>query len=103
MSDPLPDPRRWLALVVLLAGAFLPAFDYFVVNVALPSLQTELGARPAQLQFVVAGYALGFAILLVTGGRLGDPVRPQADVHDGHGGLHHRLGAVRPGADAQRA
>jgi EmrB/QacA subfamily drug resistance transporter len=72
MSDSLPDPRRWLALVVLLAGAFLPAFDFFVVNVALPSLQAELGARPAQLEFVVAGYALGFAILLVTGGRLGD-------------------------------
>jgi EmrB/QacA subfamily drug resistance transporter len=72
MSDTLPDPRRWLALVVLLAGAFLPAFDFFVVNVALPSLQSELGARPAQLQFVVAGYALGFAVLLVTGGRLGD-------------------------------
>jgi EmrB/QacA subfamily drug resistance transporter len=72
MSEILPDPRRWLALVVLLAGAFLPSFDFFVVNVALPSLQTELGARPSQLQFVVAGYALGFAVLLVTGGRLGD-------------------------------
>ena len=72
MSDIPPDPRRWLALVVLLAGAFLPAFDFFVVNVALPSLQAELGARPAQLEFVVAGYALGFAVLLVTGGRLGD-------------------------------
>jgi MFS family permease len=72
MSASLPDPRRWLALVVLLAGAFLPAFDFFVVNVALPSLQSELGARPAQLQFVVAGYSIGFAVLLVTGGRLGD-------------------------------
>jgi EmrB/QacA subfamily drug resistance transporter len=72
MSETLPDPRRWLALVVLLAGAFLPAFDFFVVNVALPSLQTELGARPAQLELVIAGYALGFASLLVTGGRLGD-------------------------------
>ena len=72
MSDIAPDPRRWLALAVLLAGTFLPAFDFFVVNVALPSLQAELGARPAQLEFVVAGYALGFALLLVTGGRLGD-------------------------------
>lgn len=72
MSETLPDPRRWLALAVLLTGAFLPSFDFFVVNVALPSLQSELGARPSQLQFVVAGYALGFALLLVTGGRLGD-------------------------------
>ena len=72
MSDIPPDPRRWLALVVLLAGAFLPSFDFFVVNVALPSLQSELGARPAQLELVVAGYSLGFAVLLVTGGRMGD-------------------------------
>lgn len=72
MSDSLPDPKRWLALVVLLAGAFLPSFDFFVVNVALPSLQTHLGARPAQLQFVVAGYGMAYAVLLVTGGRLGD-------------------------------
>jgi len=72
MSESLPDPKRWLALVVLLAGAFLPSFDFFVVNVALPSLQTSLGARPAQLQFVVAGYGMAYAVLLVTGGRLGD-------------------------------
>jgi EmrB/QacA subfamily drug resistance transporter len=72
MSESLPDPKRWLALVALLAGAFLPSFDFFVVNVALPSLQTDLGARPAQLQFVVAGYGMAYAILLVTGGRLGD-------------------------------
>ena len=71
-DDPSPDTRRWLALAVLLTGTFLPAFDFFVVNVALPSLQAELGARPAQLQLVVAGYGLAFAILLVTGGRLGD-------------------------------
>lgn len=66
------DPKRWLALVVLLTGAFLPAFDFFVVNVALPAMQSDLGARPAELQFVVAGYGLAFAVLLVTGGRLGD-------------------------------
>ncbi len=67
-----PDPRRWLALAVLLTAAFLGSFDFFVVNVALPSMEAGLGARPAELEFVVAGYGLGFAILLVTGGRLGD-------------------------------
>ncbi len=67
-----PDPQRWVALVVLLTGAFLPAFDFFVVNVALPAIHTELGAGPADLQLVVAGYGVAFAILLVTGGRLGD-------------------------------
>lgn len=67
-----PDPRRWLALAVVLTAAFLGSFDFFVVNVALPSLVLDLGARPAELEFVVAGYGLSFAILLVTGGRLGD-------------------------------
>jgi MFS family permease len=67
-----PDPNRWPALVVLLTGAFLPAFDFFVVNVALPAMHTELGARPQDLELVVAGYGLAFAILLITGGRLGD-------------------------------
>ena len=66
------NPKRWMALLILLTGAFLPAFDFFVVNVALPSMQANLGARPAELQFVIAGYGLAFAILLVTGGRLGD-------------------------------
>ncbi len=68
----LPDPRRWTALIVLLTGAFLPAFDFFVVNVALPAMHSELGASPADLELVVAGYGLAFAVLLVTGGRLGD-------------------------------
>ena len=67
-----PDPKRWLALIVLLTGAFLPAFDFFVVNVALPSMQANLHARPADLELVVAAYGLAFAVLLVTGGRLGD-------------------------------
>lgn len=66
------DPKRWTALVVLLTGAFLPAFDFFVVNVALPDMRTDLGARPADLELVIAGYGLAFAILLITGGRLGD-------------------------------
>ncbi len=72
VADPAPDPKRWLALGVLLTGVFLTAFDFFVVNVALPAMHAELGARPAELELVVAGYGLAFAILLVTGGRLGD-------------------------------
>ncbi len=71
-QEEAPDPNRWPALIVLLTGAFLPAFDFFVVNVALPDMHTELGARPQDLELVVAGYGLAFAILLITGGRLGD-------------------------------
>jgi MFS family permease len=63
---------RWVALVVLLAGGFLPPLDFFIVNVALPSIHENLGATPAQLQLVISGYACGYGVFLITGGRLGD-------------------------------
>jgi MFS family permease len=64
--------RRWLILVVLLVGGFLPPVDFFIVNVALPSIQDGLGATPADVQLVISGYAAAYAVFLVTGGRLGD-------------------------------
>lgn len=68
-----PSPtRRWLACVVLLAGAFLPPADFFIVNVTLSSIHETLGASPAQVQLVISGYAAGYAVFLITGGRLGD-------------------------------
>jgi EmrB/QacA subfamily drug resistance transporter len=71
VSDEL-DPRRWWALPILLVGSFLSFLDFFVVNIALPSIRDDLGARAAELQLVVAGYGIGFAVSLITGGRLGD-------------------------------
>lgn len=65
-------PRRWLAFAVLLVGAFLPPLDFFIVNVALPSIRSGLGADPAQVQLVISGYAAVYAVFLITGGRLGD-------------------------------
>ncbi len=47
-------------------------FDVFVVNVAVPTIQRDLHASFAQVQFVLAGYSLAYAVMLVTGGRLGD-------------------------------
>jgi EmrB/QacA subfamily drug resistance transporter len=67
-----PDPRRWLTLVVVLCAALVVALDGFIVNVAIPSIERELHASFAELQLVVAGYILAYAVLLVTGGRLGD-------------------------------
>ncbi len=64
--------RRGLILFVLLLGGFLPPVDFFIVNVALPSIQTGLHASPASVQLVISGYAAGYAVFLVTGGRLGD-------------------------------
>jgi EmrB/QacA subfamily drug resistance transporter len=66
------DPRRWLALPVLLTGAFLPPLDFFIVNVALPSIRASLKASSAELQFVISAYAATYAVFLITGGRLGD-------------------------------
>jgi MFS family permease len=62
----------WAALPVLLAGAFMVVLDFFIVNVALPSIATELGAGNSSLEWVVAGYGLTFAAFLITAGRLGD-------------------------------
>jgi MFS family permease len=63
---------RWVALGVLLAGGFLPPVDFFIVNVALSSIHESLQATPAELQLVISGYASGYAVFLITGGRLGD-------------------------------
>ena len=64
--------RRWLAFAVLLAGAFLPPLDFFIVNVALPSIRQGLGATPEQIEWVISAYAVTYAVFLITGGRLGD-------------------------------
>ncbi len=64
--------RRWIACVVLLAGAFMPPADFFIVNVSLSSIHEALHATPAQVQLVISGYGVGYAVFLVTGGRLGD-------------------------------
>ncbi|MEU2238826.1 MFS transporter [Streptomyces sp. NPDC018338] len=53
-------------------GASLPLIDFFIVNVALPSIDHDLAAGPALLELIVAGYGLSYAVLLVLGGRLGD-------------------------------
>ena len=63
---------RWAALTVLMFGTFMFVLDFFVVNVALPSIQQGLHAGESAIEWVVAGYAISTAVLLVTGGRLGD-------------------------------
>jgi EmrB/QacA subfamily drug resistance transporter len=59
-------------MVVLILGSFMNLMDTTIVNVALPDIQRDLGATAAQVQGVVGAYALSFACILVTGGRLGD-------------------------------
>lgn len=59
-------------LPVILTATFMAIFDFFVVNVAAPSLSHDLHAGPSSLELVVGGYAFAYASGLVTGGRLGD-------------------------------
>lgn len=66
------DPRRWLSLFIIIMAAFMVVLDTFIVNVAIPSIQEDLHASFSKLQLIVAAYVLGYAVLLITGGRLGD-------------------------------
>ncbi|MFE3519526.1 MFS transporter [Streptomyces sp. NPDC059166] len=66
------DPKRWAALLVLLVSAFMDLLDGTVANVAAPSMQRELGAGYSAIQWVLVGYQLAFALMLILGGRLGD-------------------------------
>jgi EmrB/QacA subfamily drug resistance transporter len=63
---------RWLPLPVVLAGTFMVVLDFFIVNVALPSMQSDLGASDSAIEWVIAGYALTSAVFVITAGRLGD-------------------------------
>ncbi|MEO8906948.1 MAG: MFS transporter, partial [Microbacteriaceae bacterium] len=67
-----PDPRRWRVLMVLVVALFMSLVDVSIVNVALPSIQTGLGASDSELQWVLSGYALTFGVGLVSAGRAGD-------------------------------
>lgn len=64
--------RRWIALAVVLTAAFMDLVDATIVNIAVPSIQRDTGATFSAVQWVTAGYALAFALGLITGGRLGD-------------------------------
>ena len=63
---------QWLMLAVLLLGQFMCIIDVLVVTVAMPSIAASLHASGASLQLVVGGYTIAYAMLLITGARLGD-------------------------------
>src|SRR5581483_8529251 len=67
-----PYPRRWAALVVLLAAVFMDMADGQIAIVALPTIQRNLHVAASALQWIVSGYTLAFAMTLICGGRLGD-------------------------------
>lgn len=71
-----PDTRagksKWLVLVAMVFGLFMPMLDNLVVNVALPTMQRELDAQVSDLQWIIDAYTLTFASFMLIGGSLGD-------------------------------
>src|ERR1700677_2100378 len=72
VAAPVSRITKWAPLAAVLAGTFVYILDFFVVNVALPDIQHSLHASAAAIEWLVSGYALTSASLLVCGGRLGD-------------------------------
>src|SRR5437762_6591710 len=72
MTDHMTERNRWIALYVLCAGMLMIVLDVTVVNVALPSIQSELGFSQSSLAWVVNAYLIAFGGLLLLAGRYGD-------------------------------
>lgn len=71
-ESPAPYPRRWYALAILSLSLVVIGMDNTILNVALPTLVTDLGATASELQWIVDSYVLVFAGLLLTMGAVGD-------------------------------
>src|SRR4051812_28577920 len=71
-TPPVAHQKRWLILALVLAVECMDLLDGTIVNVAAPTIRAELGTGLSALQWIAGGYALTFAVGLVTGGRLGD-------------------------------
>ena len=72
MTDTAADRRRWMALIVLCVGMLMIILDSTIVNVALPSIQEDLGFSQSSLAWVVNAYLIAFGGLLLLAGRVGD-------------------------------
>src|SRR3954463_12341641 len=71
-SSESADRRRWFGLAVIVAAQFMVVLDVAIVNVALPSIRTDLGFSQESLQWVITAYAIMFGGFLLLGGRLAD-------------------------------
>ena len=71
-EDPSTDPRRWFTLTIVITSILIVVLDNSILTVAIPTILREFHTTLASLQWVVAGYSLVFATLLIIGGRLGD-------------------------------
>ena len=90
-----PENRKWWTLAAVAFGLFMIMLDNTVVNVALPSIRSDLGISISELEWVVNAYALTFGVLLLTGGKLADLLGRRRDLHRRPRHLHRRLALVR--------
>ena len=99
-----PETRdnRWIALYVLCAGMLMIVLDATIVNVALPTIQSDLHFSQSGLAWVVNGYLITFGGLLLLAGRLGDLIT-SADVPVRSHGLHSSLDGLRAGLEPGNA
>lgn len=67
-----PLKNKWLELAIVLVAPLLSVIDVFIINVAIPAIKKGIHATDGEVQFVIAGYLLGYAAFLITGGRAGD-------------------------------
>jgi len=72
MNADAPDPRRWVTLGIILISTVIVVLDNTVLNVAIPTILRDFHTTVPSLEWVITGYALTFATLLIIGGRLGD-------------------------------
>jgi EmrB/QacA subfamily drug resistance transporter len=72
LPAPADERLRWGTLLVVLAGVFMTTLDFFIVNVAIPSVQRDLRAGAGAIEWTVAGFSLAIAAGVITAGRLGD-------------------------------
>lgn len=67
-----PLKNKWLELAIVLVAPLLSVIDVFIINVAIPAIKKGVHGTDAEVQLVIAGYLLGYAAFLITGGRAGD-------------------------------
>jgi len=70
-TNPGLTGRMRILLALVLTGQFMAVLDASIVNVAIPTIRVDLGASGSDLQLIVAGYVIAYAVLLITGARLG--------------------------------
>ena len=96
MTESQPDRRRWFALAVIVTAQFMVVLDVAIVNVALPTIKTDLDFSQESLQWVVTAYSIMFGGVLLLGGRMADLLGRRRLFMAGLSALHRQLAARRP-------